>query len=88
MNEKRRVIKQLQVTDTNEIVIRFRGKREAVTARVLERTRDEGGRDTGYLLDRLIHRDGEVFVLEEGGEKKTTFDVTGCYVTQLSRSAE
>jgi hypothetical protein len=84
MNEKRRVIKQLQVTDTNEIVIRFRGKREAVTARVLERTRDEGGVDTGYLLDRLIHSEGEVFVLEDGGENNVSFGATGCYVTQLT----
>lgn len=88
MNEKQRVIRQLQVTDTNEIVIRFRGKCEAVNALVLERTKDKDGRDTGYLLDRLIHREGEVFVLEGGGEKKTTFEVTGCYVTQLTRAAE
>lgn len=87
MSEKRRVIKKLHVTNTGEIVIQFRGKREAVTARVLERTKDVGGRDTGYLLDRLIHREGEVFVLEEGAEEKATFDVTGCYVTQLTRSA-
>lgn len=87
MSEKRRVIKQLHVNDSNEIVIRFRGKREAITARVLERTKDRTGRDTGYLLDRLIHREGEVYVLEGGGEKTVTFDVTGCYVTQLRQSA-
>lgn len=85
MGEKRRVIKQLSVTDTNELVIRFRGKREAVTARVLERMKDQSGADIGYLLDRLIHREDEVFVLDEG-EKTTTFDVTGCYVTQLNQS--
>ncbi len=87
MSEKKRVIKRLCVNENDEITIFLQGRRDAIRAKVLERTPSEDGQGESYLLDRLIHQEGEVFVVEKDRQETKRFILGGCYVTKLVLAA-
>lgn len=84
-----RVIKQLKITDSNEVFIRLRGSSELINAKILDMKTGEFGEITYLLLDRLIHRQGEdQFDVDlEGAGYQNPFMLAGCYVSELSREA-
>lgn len=84
MNVRKRTIKLLYVTSENELIIRFRGKRDAIKAKILESQQLPNERKVVYLLDRLIHRDNEDFEFDKSSGVVGDCSPSGCYVTSLS----
>lgn len=87
MTEKKRVIKRISINENDEITLFLQGRRDAIQARILERTPSESGNGDSYLLDRLIHQEGEVFVIEKDRQEIKRFTPGGCYVTKLTLAA-
>lgn len=87
MTEKKRIIKRLCVNENDEITLFLQGRRDAIRANILERTLSENGKGESYLLDRLIHKEGEVFVIEQDRQEITRYIPGGCYVTKLILAA-
>jgi hypothetical protein len=83
-----RVIKHISLNEaTCDLVILFRGSSSAIEAKALDFKKNDQGNIVYILLDRLIHKSHEnVFecVLNENWENG--FAISGCYVTELSRS--
>ncbi len=82
MKKNTRKIKSLLINE-DTLIIRFTGVSKSCTARILDRTLDASGCDIGYILDRLIHREGETFELENSRHGRNRFALSGCYVTQM-----
>lgn len=88
MSNKRRVIKDLRINEANEIVITLQGKRNAICARILERNTTESGKGQSFLLDRLIHGEGEVYFVHHDREEAQRIELSGCFVTKMTATTQ
>jgi hypothetical protein len=89
MSLNHRVIKQISLNaKSRDLVIQFRGNSSAIEAKALEFKKDEAGNVVYLLLDRLIHKAHEnLFECFLNDRWEHGFSVTGCYVTELNRTA-
>ena len=83
-----RVIKHISLNEaTRDLVILFRGSSSAIEAKALDFKKDDQGNIVYILLDRLIHKVYEcIFECFLNEEWESGFFISGCYVTELSRS--
>ncbi|MDO9139655.1 MAG: hypothetical protein Q7U38_04940 [Methylobacter sp.] len=85
-----RVIKQISLNvETRDLVIQFRGSSSAIEAKALDFKKDGKGAIVYLLLDRLIHKTHEnLFECVLNGDWEHGFMVSGCYVSELNRTAK
>lgn len=88
MNYQRVITKITLTEESQDVILQFRGSSSAIQAKALEFKTDEEGSITYLLLDRLIHKANESMFecfLNERWEQG--FSLSGCYVSELNRSA-
>jgi hypothetical protein len=78
-----RVLEHISVTDTNDVMLRFRGNSNFVHAKALESATDETGKLSYVLLDRMVHAKGESRFDHHSGGTYRTILVKGCYVSEF-----
>ena len=83
-----RVIKHISLNEvTRDLVIQFRGSSSAIEAKALDFKKDDQGNIVYMLFDRLIHKSHEnLFECFLNEQWENGFLISGCYVTELSRS--
>lgn len=81
-----KTIKQISLSEENEIFFRFSGSSRIVKAKALEVRKNSNDEIDYLLLDRLIHDCKDcAFSCDLENQNTFTLNVSGPYVTELSR---
>lgn len=81
-----KTIKHISLAEDYEIFFRFSGTSRIVRAKALEVRKNSDNEIDYLLLDRLIHdRKDNAFSCELEKQNTFTMNVSGAYVTELSR---
>lgn len=85
--KKNRMLKLIRLGENDSVYFQFKGSSRLLEARALDVKLSDQGDIMGLLLDRLIHQSHETHfdVTPMVGCVESSYKVSGCYVTELSR---